>query len=527
LVLPHVEEDGRVCLGSNAPPAAYENPVWAALGVLERFKADFLDRTSDDAWVMRELQEERLSYWARHCDRSRGNSPTAPRTTWLSLPDAPKWRERRWMECATAAYAHPHARQRRYGLQLITAIDLDPNQLAQRHQWAAGALVRGRSLLIALPNNSTWTPSTWPTDFVSLEALIAASTDGQLQLRGWVDHLGWEMSGAKEMRKRVSWKREVWVDEPPLGYAPRIVVILDGSTPYGYQLSPPTLTSKHPILTPVTVTRVDRHWALSRDHQTAVVDGRHAKRVLLIGCGSLGSPLAELLARAGVGHLDLVDAEEFDSPNVARHVLGLPSLKKSKAVELAARIQQLVPGCSVHGHPAEASGWLVSHFRPEEYDLVVECTGESSVRTMMSAVRDDLLGACPVVHAWVEPFCSAAHVVVSPVSMPWPAADPADALVNAADFGAGGAKVALPACNSGFHPYGAADVVQAAAFAAERVIGVLDDESTMPAVYSWIRSKAFFDNLGVQVAVRPVVPTDGGRFSAVMIERSLEQLLAT
>lgn len=526
LVLPHVEEEGRVCLGSSSPPAAYEDGAWAVKEALGRFKTEFLDRAVDATWVEQQFQHERLSYWSRYCERSQLAAPKAPRTTWLSLSDADALLERGWLECATAAYAQPGQQQRRYGLQLVSPAIEDPNELAQRHQWATGMLVRGNALVVALPADTRWTPSTWPADFAALEALVLECTGGIVRLSAWISELGWTLSGAKQAQKRVSWKRHVWADEAPIGYSPRLVVAVDGPFAFGFQIGPSDFPSKQPQLTPLKVSRVDRNWALSRDHQLSTLDARRTKRVLLLGCGSLGSPVAELVARAGIGVLDIADFEDLEAPNVGRHSLGLASLNKNKAAEMAAHIRKQVPGCTVRGYAAAAAPWLKERFRPEDYDLVVDCTGESSVRTMLAAVRPDLLGSVPIVHAWVEPFCAAAHVVVSPWNVPWPAADPADALVNAADFGPGTAKVPLPACSDGFHPYGAADVMQAAAFAAERIIGLLDAATADAVVYSWIRAKAFFDALGVSVHTRDIVPADGGKLSAIMMERSLEQLLA-
>lgn len=524
LVLPHVEEGGRVCLGSGSPPSAYENGASEVNKVLTCFNKEFLQRVVDPVWVEQELQRERLSYWSRHCDRTRATAPKAPRTTWLSLTEAAELDAQRWLECKTAVYAQPGQRQRRYGLQLVSTADGDPNDLAQRHQWASGTLVRGNALLMQMPADRLWTPKTWPTDFASLEALVLASTEGVVQLSAWVSELGWAMTGAKQAQQRVSWNKTSWVDDAPIGYSPRLVVLVDGPFAYGFQISPAGVLSQKPQVTPLKVTRVDRNWALARDHQVAALDARRAMRVLLVGCGSLGSPVAELVARSGVGSIDIVDFEDLEAPNTGRHSLGLNSLNKGKAIETAARIEKLVPGCTVRGFGTPASTWFQERFRPEDYDLVVDCTGESSVRTMLAAVREDLLGPTLVVHAWVEPFCSAAHVVVSPWNVPWPAVDPADALVNAARFNPD-AKVLLPACSDGFHPYGAADVMQAAAFTAERVIGLLDAPHAQAVVYSWVRAKAFFESLGLPVDTREIVPANGGKFSSVMMERSLEQLL--
>ena len=43
--------------------------------------------------------------------------------------------------------------------------------------------------------------------------------------------------------------------------------------------------------------------------------------VLLLGCGALGSVAADLLARAGVGHLVIVDRDVVEATNLQRQVL--------------------------------------------------------------------------------------------------------------------------------------------------------------------------------------------------------------
>jgi len=70
------------------------------------------------------------------------------------------------------------------------------------------------------------------------------------------------------------------------------------------------------------------------------VDGQRklkAARVLLVGAGGLGSPLALYLAAAGVGTLGVVDFDAVDVSNLQRQVLhgssaiGRPKLKSAKA----------------------------------------------------------------------------------------------------------------------------------------------------------------------------------------------------
>lgn len=69
-----------------------------------------------------------------------------------------------------------------------------------------------------------------------------------------------------------------------------------------------------------------------------------ASRVLICGCGALGSVLANTLARAGVGHLRIVDRDFLELNNLQRQVLydeedvaaGLP-----KAIAAAAKLRKI------------------------------------------------------------------------------------------------------------------------------------------------------------------------------------------
>ena len=69
-----------------------------------------------------------------------------------------------------------------------------------------------------------------------------------------------------------------------------------------------------------------------------------ASRVLICGCGALGSVAADILARAGVGHLRIVDRDFVETHNLQRQVLfdesdvaaGLP-----KAIAAAAKLRRI------------------------------------------------------------------------------------------------------------------------------------------------------------------------------------------
>jgi len=98
-----------------------------------------------------------------------------------------------------------------------------------------------------------------------------------------------------------------------------------------------------------TAWRVDRHQAVPES--ISIVDGRRqpldlisgewpvetlrGRRVTIVGVGSIGSAVADTLARAGIGTLALVDYDRLDQRNLARHVLTDRDLGRRKVDALA------------------------------------------------------------------------------------------------------------------------------------------------------------------------------------------------
>lgn len=158
--------------------------------------------------------------------------------------------------------------------------------------------------------------------------------------------------------------------------------------------------------------RADPSWIHGRD--TPTVAPLFDKRVLMIGAGSLGSEVALLLAKTGVGTITLVDPELLDYPNVGRHMLGVTQVRTFKAKSLAEKLAGDFPHMRSIKYFAENWQSLYGK-RPEVFhntDLIVSTVGSWVAEGRLNQVAKNEADFPPVIYGWAEPFSVAGHAVL-------------------------------------------------------------------------------------------------------------------
>lgn len=103
-------------------------------------------------------------------------------------------------------------------------------------------------------------------------------------------------------------------------------------------------------------------------------------RVLILGLGGLGSPVALYLASAGVGTLVLVDDDAVELSNLQRQVIHTTeTLGTPKAASAAAQIAKINPTTEVEVRVERLQGDALQQV-VESVDLVVDCTDNFTTR---------------------------------------------------------------------------------------------------------------------------------------------------
>jgi molybdopterin/thiamine biosynthesis adenylyltransferase len=120
-------------------------------------------------------------------------------------------------------------------------------------------------------------------------------------------------------------------------------------------------------------------------------------RVSIVGLGGLGGAVVEILARIGIGRLNVIDGDRFEESNLNRQFLSTPGqMSQSKAEAAAQRIKTLNSAVEVNAHTrfldAENGLALLRHS-----DVCVDCLDNLKTRFILERlckqIRSPLVSA--------------------------------------------------------------------------------------------------------------------------------------
>lgn len=132
------------------------------------------------------------------------------------------------------------------------------------------------------------------------------------------------------------------------------------------------------------------------------------KNIALVGCGTIGGYLSEMLIKAGVGtsggRLTLVDMDHLFPQNIGRHRLGFPALFSNKATAMEDELRRLAPGAEIRALPTD-----VRHTQLGELDLLIDASGEEALGHWLCKFY---LKKVPMLSVWIEGAGSAARALL-------------------------------------------------------------------------------------------------------------------
>jgi molybdopterin/thiamine biosynthesis adenylyltransferase len=195
-----------------------------------------------------------------------------------------------------------------------------------------------------------------------------------------------------------------------------IVVVIDAPTiQYGFlvtDLQKYKRTSKADQGTPIFEAPIELMQMVRMDDRYIVgrnIPGQKTlagKKIALVGCGTIGGYLADLLVKAGAGtgggELQLIDNQKLAPGNIGRHRLGANRLELNKAQGLVTELKIGMPSANVRALPEDAFSVNLAGF-----DLIIDATGEQGLGNWLAGQQAN--GSLPnggwqtpLLHVWIE-----------------------------------------------------------------------------------------------------------------------------
>lgn len=253
----------------------------------------------------------------------------------------------------------------------------------------------------------------------------------------------------------------------------------------------------------VQVARCDGAWMHARggtSEQTALL----SRSAIVLGCGSVGSAVATMLAQSGVGKIALVDPEILAYGNIARHALGAEAVGASKTDALEAQLGRRFPHLRVEAYPCS---WERVHERHpgllQSADVVVCLVGDILSEVALNYLARTVPSFPPVVFGWAENHAAAGHALVVAARGGCLECGLDHALSftrHALEWPNGPTTLREPACGAFYQPYGALDMMPVNTLVTEAVLDVLYGHVERSEWRTWIGNLARIRAMGGEYA---------------------------
>ena len=445
LKVPHIDEQGKLCLFKDEEELDYFSRTEQLSKILKRF-IDIFIPAWEGGHLDQHFYDEPENYWH----------------VYVQLYPVKKMRKRANLTAyLLSRRGKKSLRYDSYYLENLGFLCSTQTNFKTRFLSSIKS-TRYKCSVFEVPIFSAFLPSDYPTSLDQLKAICRAA------------------AGAKETQ------RFFHGGKPNVA---KLVVFRSPTCDYGYYLP---AESKLKVINPIVCERADPDWLFGR-YQEFNLKSYEKSKIALIGAGSLGSHILHILAHSGIGEIHLIDSDIFMPANIGRHMLGVTSLGKAKAIQLSTLIGRDIPSCEIIPLYESVQSWL-KRTDISKFDLIVDVTGERTVREVLAAKR--IVQHVPLITAWMEPYITAAHVAIFHDQISWHV-DGLNLWHEAHAFTGWPEDYLLsePGCSSRFSPYTTDQLSFAAGITAEEcLLALTHSPMNYVKIKSWVRGEEYSKN---------------------------------
>jgi hypothetical protein len=245
----------------------------------------------------------------------------------------------------------------------------------------------------------------------------------------------------------------------------------------------------------MNVQRIDSDWLHYRSEAGQSDRNCHLRdmSVAILGCGSLGAQVADILCKTGIGTMALFDPDILSWDNIYRHHLGPDYIGQNKAEALADVLRQKFPEAHIHSVSSKWEQHFGEGTEPQllQFDLIISLIGddENNTEQLLAYYTHKESMFPPVIFGWTEVWGAAGHALLL-------GHQPGDGCLMCTDNGEMQLRnifsfesdqfINIPACNTVFAPYGFIDTLPIVSMIAELALDVFSEDELIYNYRIWI-----------------------------------------
>ena len=109
-----------------------------------------------------------------------------------------------------------------------------------------------------------------------------------------------------------------------------------------------------------------------------------SSRVIIFGCGGVGSAVAHMLTRSGIQHLGIVDFDNIDITNINRQLVAYQdNVGKSKVEELEKQLKNINTNLKIDKYFLKYGEETINNIDLSQYDYIVDCIDDLSAKKLL------------------------------------------------------------------------------------------------------------------------------------------------
>lgn len=241
------------------------------------------------------------------------------------------------------------------------------------------------------------------------------------------------------------------------------------------------------------------------------------KKILLLGCGSIGGFIASNLCQTGFTTIDILDKDVYSPENACRHILGFSGIyaskPRNKADLVKDRLYELYPYVEIDSMCFEdrtVESFIGNKDRFSNYDLIISALGDPTLNLEINRILYSNLITVPFICCFNEPYGIGGHVIVVNISHDsclqclYTSAFHTDIVSFRGSFVNDGQTFIknISGCGGAFVPYGCLDSQQTAILATRVASEVFLGKIRCNKIYSWLGSSNLITEAGYSVSDR-------------------------